>query len=919
MILITKNDRQDNYISPFKLQMTTADFSHMDAASALKELNSLESGLSAEEVRKRQLQYGPNDIPQSGKRTAFAIFIKQFRSLLIAVLMLATVLSWFTGHHTDTYIILAVVLVDATIGFIMEWQAEKAVVALNTLLVPMAKVIRNGRQLVTTASALVPGDLIIVHEGDYIPADARIIEAKNLRIIEGSLTGESIPVSKQTDKQPESSSIADKKNMLWRSTFVSSGSAVAVVTATGLATTIGQIAKSLTSIPAKRSHFQKKIDRLASQMGIASVVAAVILFSIGLYTLDLPVNELFLVSVAAMVSVIPEGLPGVMVIVLAIGSRRMTKRNAIVREFTATETLGAVTTIITDKTGTLTENALTVKRLSLFNQPDIMITGEGWNPTGTFTQNGNTITPDSNSLLRQTLTIAALCNNAGVRHIENGSYELIGDPTEGALVVMARKAGIEDAPLKNARIDDLPFESRLKLRASTMQGDTGYQLFVVGAPENILARSTQIVTDQGTLKIDDNINRKITETITSWSMDAMRVIALACKTTEHGNIDEKHLDQLSFVALVGMIDPPRAGVQSAIERCKRAGIRVIMATGDHLSTAVAIARLAGIIDPKNVQDRVALSEQQIRALDDTGFDSAIRNINVFARLNPETKLKIATRLQSMGELVAMTGDGVNDAPALKKADVGIAMGMKGTDVARDSAKVILADDNFATIVNAIEEGRIVFMNARHASFYLITTNFAEICTLIISTALGMPIPLTAIQLLWLNLVTDGIGDMALAAESGHDTTLKRKPLGKDEAIMNRDIWPFLLINVMIMSTLSILTYTHFLTDGTDRARSAVFIIMSFTQLFNLYNMRSVTLSVFRLGLFTNVYVTLTMISSSIITVSIIEIPVIKKIFGFGEIRFSEFITLIALSSSVLLIGELYKFVKNRRPGKQPLR
>jgi Ca2+-transporting ATPase len=889
--------------------MTTIDFCNVEVAEALKALKTSEEGLSTAEVARRQKLFGPNDLPPAKKRTAFFVFLKQFKSLLIAVLFLAAGLSWITGHHTDCYIILAVVLIDATIGFVMEWKAERAVTALHQLLVPMAKTVRNGQRLTVNASALVPGDILVVEEGDHIPADARIIRAKNLRIIEASLTGESLPVSKHELKQAKATSIADQKNMLWKSTFVASGHAVAVVTAIGTSTAIGRIAQSLRSMPVERSHFQRKIDKLASQMGSASVIAAAILFVVGYFTLHLPFNELFLISIAAMVSIIPEGLQSIIVIVLAIGSTRMTKRNAIVREFSATETLGAVTTIITDKTGTLTENALTAKKIFIYNEPDIEVTGEGWNPIGTLVQDMAPIEAKNHNTLQHALEISAICNNAVIRHTDNEEYQLIGDPTEGALIVLARKGGIVASVGGLTKIDDLPFDSRLKMRSSLIAHHKERQLFVVGAPEIVLQGSSRVRTKEGVISLDDSIRRLLKDKITSWSANAMRVIALASKSTDAKSIIESDLNDLTFTAVIGMIDPPRSEVRSAIAKCRQAGIRVIMATGDHINTAVAISKSVGIIEEESPRKTVALSEDQLTVLDDKEFDEAISNVNVFARLNPETKLRIATRLQAMGQLIAMTGDGVNDAPALKKADVGIAMGVMGTDVARDAAKVVLADDNFATIVNAVEEGRIVFLNARQASFYLITTNFAEISTLIISIGLGLPMPLTAIQILWLNLVTDGIGDIALAAERGHGDALQQKPLQKDERILNKTIWPFLLINVLIMVALSIFSYLYFLPQGIDRARSSVFIVMSFTQLFNLYNMRSMTRSVFAIGFFSNIYVTITVISSALITIAIIELEAFKDIFGFGTIEPLHFLMLALLSAGVLVAGEVYKYLR----------
>ncbi|HEY9048514.1 MAG TPA: HAD-IC family P-type ATPase [Ohtaekwangia sp.] len=892
--------------------MEHSDYACLSIEETFVSLRTNAWGLTEEEAAARRIQYGLNELPAPVSRSIGILFIKQFKSLLILVLFLAGILSWFTGHRTDAYVIAVVVMIDALIGFSQEWKAERALASLHKLLVPQAKVLRNGQRVTLKASQLVPGDIVSLEEGDYIPADGRLIEVKNLRTIESSLTGESLPVNKSVDAQPVAVSLGDKKNMVWGSTFVASGYGIFIVTGTGSATAIGKIAQTLAAIPVRPSHFQQKINTLATQMGVASLFAAIVLFVVGYFTTDMALNELFLVSVAAMVSIIPEGLQSIIVIVLAIGSMRMTRRNAIVREFTSTETLGAVTTIITDKTGTLTENALTVKKLFVWDKPDILVSGEGWMPLGTFTSQDVTWEPAGQRAMQQALLIAGVCNNASIHHdVKQNIYSLVGDPTEGALLVLSRKAGISIPADNIVKIDDLPFDPGIKMRATLVRHENARQLFVIGAPEMVLKKCTHVFTDKGIIPLDENMRASLYHKINTWSQESLRVIGIAYRDYQADTIDSKTLEQLVFVSVAGMIDPPRKGVKAAIQQCHRAGIRVIMATGDHISTATSIARATGILDERESEEVIALSEEQLKALDDEEFDEAVKKVNVFARLNPETKMRIASRLQALGELIAMTGDGVNDAPALKKADVGIAMGIMGTDVARQSAKVVLADDNFSTIVHAIEEGRIVFMNARQASFYLITTNLAEICTLIFTIAFGLPMPLTTIQILWLNLVTDGVGDMALAAERGHGEALNSKPLNKDEKILHKSILPFLFINVTLMTLIAILAYHYWLPSGIAHARSGVFIVMSFTQLFNLYNMRSMTRSVFDIGIFSNLYITLTMISSVIITVGIIEIPFLKKMFGFGTVPPLEFAVLTALSSLVLWFGEIYKYWHRR--------
>lgn len=895
--------------------MKQTEFVTLKADEVIRELRSSSNGLTSSEVQERRDQFGLNELPDQKQKSKFILFITQFKSLLVLVLFLAALISFATGNMTDVFVILAVVFIDACIGFFQNQRAEKAIASLKKLIVTNAKVFRDGQKVLIPARELVPGDIIEVEEGDAVPADARLLVAMNLRASEASLTGESIPVSKIAEPLPQQLVISEKKNMLWKSTFLTSGFGKAIVIGIGTDTEIGRIATSLSEIKIEQSHFKKKIDKLATQMGLASVIGAVMLFSIGYLAHNMELDELLLTAVAAMVSIIPEGLPSIIAIVLAIGANRMTKRKAIVRELTATETLGAISTIITDKTGTLTENALTVRKLYTKREGEFAITGEGWFPVGNFIRNNRVLEVITDNSLAQLIRISNLSNNSAIQH--NGGknkYELIGDPTEGALLVLSKKAQSNfgmSFPFTTKM--DLPFNSLQKFRATLVESNGEKQLLVVGAPEKILSLSSYQMNGDEIETMLPTDTDLLQNKIQLWASDALRVIGLAYKQmpSDCNQISEKDVKDLVMVGLAGIIDPPRAGVREAVQQCHQAGIRVIMATGDHINTGIAIAKLVGIVDDKKPEATIALTEDQLLRLNEHEFDEAIIGVNVLARLSPAMKLKIAERLQAMGQLIAMTGDGVNDAPALRKADVGIAMGIMGTDVARDAAKVVLADDNFTTIVSAIEEGRIVFNNVRLATFYLVTTNLAEITTLIVTVSLGLPIPLTAIQILWLNLVTDGLGDMAIAAERGHGDVLKEKPLKKDERILSISVLPFLLINVSVMCGLSLAAYFYYLPVGIEAARSAVFIIMSFTQLFNMYNMRSLKESVFTIGLFSNKYVTIAWISSALLTLMIIEVPFFSGLFNFQKLPYSEFLILVLLSISVLGIGEIYKWVKNK--------
>jgi P-type Ca2+ transporter type 2C len=890
----------------------------------LKHFKSNSKGLTNEQVESAQKKFGRNEIPEAEKLSLFGLFIKQFKSFLVLVLVIAAVISWFAEHEIDAVVIMAIVIVNAIIGFSQEYKAEQAIASLKKMMVPTAKVLRNGQTLKIDASELVPGDIFLLEEGDSIPADGYLLESSNLRCIESSLTGESVPVEKELGVLPEVTSLGDRKNMVLKSTFVAGGAGKAVVIATALDTAIGQIADTLSSMKNEPTNFQKKTKILARQMAIFAITLSAVLFVVAYFIRKYELHEVFMVSIAALVSSIPEGLPAILSIVLAIGANKMAKRNAIIREFTATETLGAITTIITDKTGTLTQNVLYVEKVYIPNDAEYDVFGQGYNPEGEI-KTGNQVIEDSksNPLFNQLLNIAALSNNSQLKfNDEKQSWEILGDPTEAALLVLAKKAGYTNAEEEGfEKIADMPFSSDIKMRATLVKNSKGKkQILLVGAPEKILEKSSFLMKKGNKAPMTEAERENLAEQIGIWSDKAMRVIGLAYIDADNTDkINKKELKDFVFAGFTGMTDPPRPEVKEAISNCKMAGIRVIMATGDHVKTASAIGKQTGIVGTQKEGYPLAIDENELLELSDEAFDNIIQNVNVFARLTPNMKLRIAERLQENGELIAMTGDGVNDAPALKKADVGISMGIMGTDVARDSSQMVLADDNFATIVNAIEEGRIVFRNARQAAFFLITTNFAEILTIIAAISIGLPMPLTAIQILWLNLVTDGASGLALATEPGHGDVLKQKPVDKNENILNKDVFPFLIINAVIMAVLAIGAFKFHLPDNLanasteeiEKGRTAVFIILAYTQLFNALNMRDLKFSVFKIGLFSNKYINLALLVSVALQVMVIEVPYLKNIFGLRRLEFSELIVLVALSSLVLVGGEIYKLYQNR--------
>ncbi|WP_215224898.1 cation-translocating P-type ATPase [Echinicola shivajiensis] len=891
-------------------------FYQLSGNEVLTELkSSMDEGLSSEEVLVRRKVYGWNEFEQVKGSSLLSKFFKQFKSWLVIILLMAALISFFTGHRVDTYVILIVVLINAAIGFVQEVRAESAIHSLKKMLVPKARVIRDGFSQLIPSKDLVPGDILILEEGENIPADARILESKSLQVNESALTGESIPVEKNIEALTQETVLSERKNMLWKGTFISSGFGVGLVTAIGGKTELGKIAQAITEIKATKTNFQVKTDKLASQMAFLAIGGTLLLFVVGYFFSDFVLSELLMVSLAMMVAAVPEGLPAVLSIVLAIGSHRMAKKNAIIREITSVETLGAVSTIITDKTGTITQNILTAKKIKVMDEEEFTLQGDGWIPVGDFFQGDQTVNPRSFNQLYKLLQVVGTSNNANFKQKgEVVSDEIIGDPTEGALLVLAKKAGIygQRGSGHIKRLDDFPFNSKQKFRASLCEVEGQKELFVVGAAEKILALSNRYQNSEKTLYLKSQDKDCINKTINDWSADAMRVIGVAYKTdlAREYDLGSAAHQELIFLGIVGIVDPIRQGVREAVQKCKEAGIRVVMATGDHINTAIAIAKGAGIIDQEG-NEGLSLTENDLEQLDDQNFQQAIQEVQVYARLSPLMKLKIAKSLQEAGELIAMTGDGVNDAPALKKADVGVSMGKMGTDVAREASKVVLADDNFSTIVSAIEEGRIVFNNARNTSFFLVTTNFAEVATMVVLVLMGYPLPLTAIQILWLNLVTDGFGDLALAAEKGHGDELKRKPIPRHENILNKEVLPFLMIMSVIMVGLCVAIYFWQFNESIEKVRTAVFVTMATTQLFNLFNMRSLYRSVFDIGFLSNKLVLLTFFISLAIEISIIEIPFFQEIFDFEQLGLYEFLFLILVSSSILWAGELYKLIVKR--------
>lgn len=895
--------------------MGANNFHHLGIEEVLKELSSEITGLDHQEAKRRLDEYGPNELADKKKESLFVLFLKQFNNPLIYILIVAAVISLFFHKTIDFYVISTVILINAIIGFVQEFQAEKSIEALKKMIVSTTKIFRSGELTEIKTVDLVPGDILFIEEGDKIPADARIIESKNFRTQESSLTGESYPVSKNYYTLPDSTSISDRSNMVWMGTFAVSGEAKAVVTKTANNTVLGQIATSIEEIKRNKWHFEIKTQKLAKQLGIIAFSASAVIFFVGYFIRGFEFSEIFLFTIASLVSSIPEGLPAVITIVLAIGAHRMANRNAITRALPSIETLSVVNTIITDKTGTLTQNTINAEKIIFPNHEEVSITGDGWKPHGSFYKNNEAIIPLDDPQLSKLLHVVALCNNARVVKEEDlgeDEYGVIGDPTEAALAVLAQKGGLIEEVLVESqeKIDDLPFNSEKKYRASLIdltKSSGQKELYVVGAPEYLINSSNSFMEKGGIISISAKERKELLEGVEKLASQGLRTVAVAIKELpkDTAEIQEKIVEKLTLIGVVGMKDPLRPEVAEAIKKAQGAGIRVIMATGDHKGTALSIAKEAGLIN-EGPENKKAVTGAELEKMSPKEFEETVKSVSVFARLSPQMKLKIAESLQKSGSVVAMTGDGVNDAAALKKADIGISMGIIGSDVARESSEIILADDNFASIINAVEEGRVVFNNTRRVSSFLITTSFAGNTTILSTLLFGLPLPFLPIQILWINLVTDTVAGATLATEPGHKVVLEMPPRKKNDNILSRELIPFILTMAILMVVLTVLIFYINLPEGLKKARTSAFVVLALSQLFNMLNLRSLADSIFKIGLFSNKNTLIGFGVSVVLILFVIYLPFLQRIFGFSRLTPLEFSILFIVSSFVLLTAEAYK-------------
>jgi magnesium-transporting ATPase (P-type) len=878
-------------------------------------------GLDEASVRQRQAEHGLNALPESPPRPLWRIFARQFKSPLIYILFVAALLAVALGHHGDAGVILAVVVVNALVGSFQEGRAERSMASLRRLSALHTRVQRDGREARVEARELVPGDIVLLAAGDAVGADARLIDQAQLQMAEAALTGESVPVAKAVAPLPEATGLADRHDMVYAGTHVSAGRARAVVVGIGAHTELGRIARLTEGTAEPKTPLELRIEQFGRWLVAAALLLFVVVVLLGLWR-GLPLAEVLMVAISQMVSMVPEGLPVAMTIALAVGMQRMAARGAIIRRLSAVETLGSTTTICSDKTGTLTRNQMTVTTLWLpgATRPqgrEIAVAGIGYAPTGALRE-GAAALDSSDAALRELLHAAVLCNDARLLPPEDGraAWSVLGDPTEGALHVLARKAGIDIDALQqqSPREAELPFDAATQLMATLHRlADAPRRVYLKGAPEAVLALCA---------RDDAGLPAAARQAADAMALRALRVLAFAV-------VDDDPLEaaagfdaltgRVRLLGLAGQIDPPREEVKVAVAECRAAGIRPVMLTGDHKLTGLAIARELGIAH----EHSRAIDGSELERLSQAELHELLPQVAVFARVQPAQKLRIVEALQSRGEVVAMTGDGVNDAPALARADVGVAMGISGTEVAKSAAKIVVSDDNFATIVGAVEQGRVVYGNLKKVILYLFATSIDEVVVLLLALLGGFPLPLLAVQILWINIVTEGTLTVNLVMDPPDGDEMRRQPVPRDDRLVDRAM----LGRISLMAIAAVLaTFGCFawgLSQGKplELVRTETFTVLAMCQWFNVLNCQSATRSALRLGLLKNPWLLGGVALSVLLHALVLYAPPMNALFHTVPLPLSSLLALVALASTVLWAEELRKLLSRRagaRPGSQSI-
>lgn len=928
-------------------------------------------GLSDDEAKKRQKQYGLNLLQAKKKKSLIISFLEEFKDLMVLITVLACIIAFLGGEVRDGSVILFIVILNASIGFIQKFRAEKAIEALRKLVAPKAKIIRNGAQQEIDAKELVPGDILIIQEGDNITADAVLIEANELQTLESALTGESVPVQKLTHDLPETNANeAEKENMVFMGTNVAHGNGKAIVTGTGMNTQMGKVAQLTTETKKDLSPLEKELLRIGIFVGKIAIVISGILLAIGTLIQGRSFIDSLLFSTSVAVAAVPEGLPATVTIALAIGVQRLAKKNAIMKQLSAVETLGSTTVICSDKTGTLTKNEMTVKEL-YFDQYEASVRGVGYNPTGSVHiehNNKHCITigqengmyedyehqredlmelskksPEIFNSLELLMVTAGTCNNADL-HKENDQWKILGDPTEGALLTLVEKAGFDLQKLRDQyeKIYELSFDSTRKRMTVILKNKvTGTHIAVSkGAPDSIIEISQLLNFNGREVKLDKDGKKSLLDLNEGMARRALRGLGFAYREVSEAEMNRSKKEGswlflkediekgMTFVGMVGMIDPPRPEVKDAVDMAHKAGIRTYIITGDHGLTAEAIAKQLNLIG-QNKRKHIIMTGEDVNNIDDKELTSKFKEKNldiIFARVSPEHKLRIVKLLKDLGEVVAVTGDGVNDAPALKRADIGVAMGISGTDVSKEASNMVLADDSYSTIVIAIKEGRTIYDNLKKFVFYVFSCNIAELLTIFVSIILNLPSPLTAILILCIDVGTDILPAVALGIDPSEPGIMERKPRDPKEKIMTKTFVERFLYLGLIMGALVMGTYIwtlyrygwnwgQIITDESFihlKGSSVAFALLVIIQMVNAFNARSEKNSIFKLGFFTNPYLLGAILISLLTTIAIVEVPFIQEYLHTTSLNWSDWSIIIGASLIVLVVEEIRKiFVRHK--------
>ena len=872
---------------------------HMDVPDVLEQLGAdEETGLTADEAKQRLQEYGPNKLPDAKKQHVILRFLSHFHNVLIYILLAAAVVTALLDHWIDTWVILVVVVINAVIGFIQEGKAEKALDAIRDLLSPKAQVIRDNSREEIDAEELVPGDIVLLSAGDKMPADLRLVDVSNLRVEESALTGESEAVGKQTDRVAQEAGIGDRKCMAYSATTARYGTAKAVVVATGSETELGKINTMMAETEDMTTPLIQKINRFGKGLSLVILAFAAVLFAYGMLVRAFGLGELFLAIIGMAVAAIPEGLPAILTITLAIGVQRMAQRNAIVRKLPSVETLGSVTVICSDKTGTLTKNEMTAKTIYTYSD-DYSIEGAGYDPVGGIYLEEEQINASEDPILSKLVQANFYCNNAEISQNEDGLWDMRGQPTEGALLTLAYKAGLKEKQGK--RLDAVPFDSSHKFSVVLQQLDEERLILMNGAPDRLIGLCRQQLTPDGPAAIDADFWEK---KIDQGAEKGQRMLGSAYRLADDTDqLDSEDLGDMVFIGLVGIIDPPRPEAIEAIKECQNAGIRIKMITGDHAITARVIGKEMGIGDGKT-----SVTGAELETMSDSEMQKAAAESDIFARTSPEHKLRLVRALQANDEICAMTGDGVNDAPALKQAEIGIAMGIKGTEVTKDAAAMVLADDNFASIANAVEEGRTIYDNLRKTLLFMLPTNGAEALVVTIGILIGTTMPITPVQILWVNTVTAVTLALAITVEPMSPGIMDRPPREKNAPILGLYfIWRIVFVSVMV-GAFTFITFTVMKNAGhdIDVVRTIAVNTLVAGQLFYVYNCRNIIAPAFGKSFFQNKIVFVVSGVLVVLQLGLAYLPFMNELFGTAPLKGHQWLYSLGAGLVVFLLVEIEK-------------